>query len=81
MMTQSTLANFSLETATPVELELRRREILASIGPTAWEDADPAVLHELALVARALRRKNAGPPKAAKPAKPAKATDADLDAI
>ncbi len=78
-MTLSTLATFNLETATPVELELRRREILTSIGPSAWEDADPALLHELALVARALRKKNAGPPKAPKTA--AKASAADLDAL
>ncbi len=79
-MTLSTLATFNLETATPVELELRRREILTSIGPSAWEDADPELLHELALVARALKKKNAGPPKAAKAA-PTKATAEDLDTL
>lgn len=80
-MSVSTLANFNLETASPADLEIRRREILATINGRDYSEVEPEVLHELALVARALRKKNAGPPKAAKPAKAVKATEADLDLL
>lgn len=80
----STLSDFNLEAADAPALNNRLREILTAIGPANYADVDPSVLHELALVSRALRRKNAGPPKAPKRASKAtesKATESDLDAL
>lgn len=81
-MPEASLANIaSLEGLSPSELEQRRRNIVAKYvgtGPgadptTKAADMTTAELHELAAITSALRRRTAGPPKAGKAAKSAKA--------
>jgi hypothetical protein len=70
----------------PIELHARRAEILATIQtyPLSWKDPNipTELLQELAFIAGTLRRKNAGPPRAAKPQRRGsainKSTTADL---
>lgn len=64
-----TLATFNLETATLIDLELRRRAIFDHMrqNQIAFDDWPLEILHEIAIIARALKTKNAGPPKTTKP--------------
>ncbi len=64
---------FGLDKLSPVELELRRRELVSRIAamPKGYADPDTPIeiLQELSLVAGMLRRKTSGPPKVAKTSK------------
>lgn len=64
-----TLATFNLETATLIDLELRRRAIFDHMrqNQIAFDDWPLEILHEIAIIARALKTKNCGPSKAPKP--------------
>jgi hypothetical protein len=70
---EATLASFNLEGKNPGELEQRRREIIGDLQTKykGWDDptVPMSLLQELAAVTASLRRKTAGPPKAAKPPK------------
>lgn len=77
----------ALEALSPVELQKRRSEIVTRLQglPNSYADADTETLQELAFITGALRRKNAGPPKAAKTTKRgtsgAKATAEDIASL
>lgn len=72
-MPEVTPETFGLVDKSPAELEERRRQIVAKIAaaPGGYDDPDIPIeiLQELSLVTGMLRRKTAGPPKAAKPTK------------
>ena len=70
-----------LEGKSPAELHLRRQEIVMYIGSLPrLDDAPTTMLEELSYICGALRRKNAGPPRVAKPAKRSQ-TKATVDDI
>lgn len=70
-MTTATIDALNLDGKTPSELEARRREIVQYLlsMPKGYDDENvpESVLHELAVITGALRRRTAGPPKAKKP--------------
>lgn len=72
-MPEANLTSFSLEGLSPQDLETERRRIVTSLTTDFQGYDDPAIpkelLQKLVVITAALRRKNAGPPKAAKPAK------------
>lgn len=85
-MTVANLAEFKLDGLSPVELEERRRAILATIRtyPQSYDDPNlpTELLRELSVIVSTLRRRNAGPPKTAKPKGPApKPTLDELDLL
>lgn len=55
----------SLEGLDAAQLELRRRELVAQIGSIHVDDVPIGQLRELSALTAQLRRKSAGPPKAA----------------
>lgn len=58
----------------PTELELRRRELCASVPKDGtYDDLSVEALEELAFITSTLRKRSSGPPKAAKA--PVKAKD------
>lgn len=70
-MAEATMNTFNLDNKSPPELEARRRAIVEEMRtkyPKGYNDPDVPMelLQELAVVISFLRRKNAGPPKAAK---------------
>lgn len=67
-----------LEGMSPQQLELRRREIVASANGD-YEQLTDLALQELCLITSTLRRRNAGPPKEPKAAAKPKSLDALLD--
>lgn len=69
---------FSLDDKSPGELEARRRELVA-LAKGNVDDLSLDQLRELAAITSALRRRTAGPPKAAKAAKGAKKPKATMD--
>lgn len=82
-MPEVNITTFNLENKSPPELEARRREIILTMQTKFKGYDDPSIpletLQELAAVTSYLRRKNAGPPKAAKSAsKKSVATTDDL---
>jgi hypothetical protein len=80
-MTEATLAHLNLSGKTPAELEQRRGEIVKSLTTTYKGFDDPNVpttlLHELAAITSALRRRSSGPPKVAKKTRVSKAVSTD----
>ena len=72
------LSDLGLADKSPSDLEFIRREIIAKLNTEYKGFDDPEVpmdlLNKLAVVTSSLRRKNAGPPKVAKPSKAAKVT-------
>lgn len=81
-MPEVTLATFDMTDMAPAALEQRRREIILSLTTTYKGYDDPDVprelLQQLAVITATLRRRNAGPPKVAKKAKPTVKTAADI---
>lgn len=71
-MPEANLTNLNLDGLTPAELEARRREIVSDLQTKYKGYNDPEVpvslLHELVAITSTLRRRNAGPPKARRPA-------------
>lgn len=74
-----------LDSMSPIELENRRRELVSELATKYKGYDDPEIptsaLHELAAITGAVRRRTAGPPKAAKKsssAKTPKASAVDL---
>ena len=67
-----------LASLTPQQLELRRREIAES-AKGDYEVLSTEALQELAFITQTLRRRSAGPPKTAKPAKAKPTIDGLLD--
>lgn len=64
MSNEANLATFNLETASPSELEQRRRNIIATYGPAASvDDMSLDHLKELAAITSAMRRRTATGPK------------------
>jgi hypothetical protein len=80
-MTEATLSHLNLDGKTPAELEQRRREIVQSLTTQFKGFDDPDVpttlLHELAAITSALRRRTSGPPKVAKKTRVTKAVSTD----
>lgn len=66
-----------LDAMSPQELEFRRREIL-DVAKGKYEDLSLDLLSELSFIVGSLRRRTAGPPKAAKAASKIKPTIDDL---
>lgn len=83
-MPEANLSTFSLEDKSPQELETERRSIIATMTTKYKGYEDPEVpremLQRLAIITAALRRKNSGPPKAAKP-KAANGSKKSLDDV
>lgn len=69
---EANTTTLNLDTLSPNELEARRREIITLLQgmPKGYDDPDvpDSILHELAVITGALRRRTAGPPKATKKA-------------
>jgi hypothetical protein len=81
-MPEATLATFDLGDLPPAALEQKRREIILSLTTTYRGYNDPDVprelLQQLAVITATLRRRNAGPPKVPKKAKPTPKTAMDI---
>lgn len=84
-MPEATLAALNLENLSPLELDQRRSAIVSEMQTKYRGYDDPNVpdemLHELAAITGALRKKNSGPPKTktvAKRAVKGKASTDDL---
>lgn len=59
------LTSTSMDALTPVELENRRRALVAKAEGN-FDNLTPQDLHELAVIASQLRKRTSGPPKVAK---------------
>lgn len=82
-MSEVTLSTFQLDGKSPSELEQERRAVVAAIAafPGSYDDPDlpETLLQKLALITGTLRRRTAGPPKAAKPSKKSGAPKATIE--
>jgi hypothetical protein len=78
MSIQSEALMMKLNAMSPAELEERRRQIVASARGD-YDSLKTEDLQELSYVTATLRRRNAGPPKATKAAKPKATLDSLLD--
>lgn len=72
-MPEVTLNTFNLQDHSPAQLEQERRAVVTIIAsfPKSYDDPDvpTELLQKLALITGTLRRRTAGPPKAAKASK------------
>ena len=71
---------FNIAELSPAELEARRRQIVASCAGN-WEALSVEDLRELSAITSALRRRTAGPPKAAKAPSKAKSKKATAEQV
>lgn len=78
MTTPTELLILKLSALSPLELEERRRQIVSG-AKGDYESLSTESLQELAFITSTLRKRNAGPPKVTKVAKPKATLDSLLD--